>query len=158
MAHAYLGLGGNVGDSRAFFKAAIEKLKAHGTVDAVSSLYRTEPVDSKDQEWFLNCALIFETERAPEQVLVQIKKIEKELGRTPSHRNGPREIDIDILLYDDVIMHTDTLTIPHPRMHERRFVLAPLADIALHVRHPILNKTVAELLHGLVDSSIVRRV
>lgn len=158
MALAYLGLGGNVGDTRAYFEAAKEKLKGLGTIRAVSSLYRTEPVGLAGQPWFLNCALILETDMSPHDLLSSLKVIEKELGRIPTVTNGPREIDIDILLYDDMIIETENLTIPHPRMHERKFVLLPLFEIASKATHPILKKTIAELIVHVADTHICEPV
>jgi|SRR6185295_3499636 len=140
MATVYLGLGGNVGDTKVYFAEALEKLKKIGTVEKISSLYKTEPVGFKDQAWFVNCAVLLETDVSPQELLSEVKKIEKELGRTPSVKNGPREIDIDILLYDDIVLETDMLTIPHPRMHKRAFVLIPLSEIAPNALHPRLKK------------------
>ena len=155
---AYLGLGSNIGDSRANISATIEKLKKFGTVERVSSFFKTEPVGFAGQPWFLNCALVLETGLSPEALLVQVKQIEKELGRTPAALNGPRAIDIDILLYGDVVLETDLLTIPHSRMHERRFVLAPLSEIAPDVMHSVLKKTIAKLLMELHDTHRCERL
>jgi 2-amino-4-hydroxy-6-hydroxymethyldihydropteridine diphosphokinase len=152
MANTYLGLGGNVGDTKAYLAQAIEKLKKIGTVEKISSFYNTEPVGLAEQEWFLNSALLLETELPPQELLAALKNIEKEVGRTPSVQNGPREIDMDILLYDDVILKTKTLTMPHPRLHERAFVLAPLCDIAPTLLHPVLKKTIAQLFSELNDT------
>jgi 2-amino-4-hydroxy-6-hydroxymethyldihydropteridine diphosphokinase len=155
---AYLGLGGNVGDARANIRAAIGQLGELGAVEAVSSFYETEPVGFADQPWFVNCALILETALPAEELLAAAKKIERELGRTPAAPNGPRTIDIDILLYGDRVMETGALTIPHPRMHERRFVLVPLSEIAPEALHPIFKKNIAGLLDGLSDASGCRKV
>ncbi len=158
MATAYLGLGSNVGDLRGTIERAIGKLRTLGSVGAISSLYKTEPIGFADQPWFLNCTLVLETKLLPVELLGAIKRIEKELGRTPAARNAPREIDIDILLYDDLVVATDSLTIPHPRMHERRFVLAPLSEVAPQVMHPLFGKSMQELLAGLSDSHAVKRL
>lgn len=149
---AYLGLGSNEGDSRANILAAIEKLKRSGTVEKVASFYKTEPIGFAEQPWFVNCALILETELPPEELLVEAKRIEQELGRVPAAPNGPRAIDVDILLYEGLVVKTDSLTIPHPRLDERRFVLAPLSEIAPQAVHPVLEKTIAELLTSTNDA------
>lgn len=154
MARAYLGLGGNVGDTREYFRRAIEKLSALGTVAAVSSFYETEPWGGVAQANFLNAAVALDTELSPEALLTAIKKIEQELGRTPRERWGPREIDIDILLYGDTILKTDALTVPHPRLPERAFALRPLADIAPNVMHPVLKRTTAELLADVPSEGV----
>ena len=158
MAKVYLGLGGNVGDAKAQIAQAIEKLREIGTVGKISSLYETEPVGLTDQEWFLNCALILQTIFTPQQLLKKLKHIEKEIGRTPSVQNGPREIDIDILLYEDHILQTDTLIIPHPRMQERAFVLAPLVEIAPRVLHPIIKKTITQLFSELPQTHAFKKL
>ncbi len=155
---AYVGLGGNVDDTRAYFASAIEKLKTLGTAEVVSSLYKTEPVGGIAQADFLNAALILETELPPEALLTGIKTIEQEVGRTPSEKNGPREIDIDILLYGDSVIQTAALEIPHPRLAERAFALVPLAEIAPEAVHPLFKKTVRELLAALVDTHGVEKI
>ena len=114
-----------------------------------SSLFETRPVGETDQPLFLNAAAGVETTLSPRELLGLIQKIEKEIGRTPTYRWGPREIDIDILLFDDLVINEEGLTIPHPRMHERAFVLVPLAEIAPEAVHPVLGKTIEELCAGM---------
>jgi 2-amino-4-hydroxy-6-hydroxymethyldihydropteridine diphosphokinase len=125
---------------------------------SVSPFYETEPVEFTDQAWFLNCAVALETIESPEELLTSILHIEKEMGRQRVQKKGPRNIDIDILLLGDIILDSPSLTIPHPAMHERRFVLQPLAEIAPDVRHPVLRKTVRELLDGLPKGQAVRKL
>jgi 2-amino-4-hydroxy-6-hydroxymethyldihydropteridine diphosphokinase len=149
MVRVYLGLGGNIGDTRDYFRRAIEKLGAYGTVVSVSSLYETEPWGITDQPLFLNAALALDTALAPEELLAAVKRIEQELGRTPAERNGPREIDIDILLYGDTVFETDALTIPHAGLPGRASALVPLAEIAPDVAHPTLQKTIAALANDV---------
>ena len=126
----YLALGSNIGDRRAHLAAAVEQLRQHVAVEALSSLYETEPAYVEDQPRFLNAALYGRTALAPAELLAFVKRIEREVGRVAGQRFGPRVLDIDILIYDDTAIDTPDLTIPHPRMAERPFVLAPLAEIA----------------------------
>jgi 2-amino-4-hydroxy-6-hydroxymethyldihydropteridine diphosphokinase len=154
----YLSLGSNVGDRENHLRDAIARLETKGRIVSVSSLYETEPVEFTDQAWFLNYAVILETTDAPEQLMTAILHIEREMGRQRIQRKGPRTIDIDVLLFGDTIVDSPALTIPHPAMHQRRFVLQPLAEIAPEVRHPVLKKTVRELLDGLPVGQIVRRL
>jgi 2-amino-4-hydroxy-6-hydroxymethyldihydropteridine diphosphokinase len=154
---AYLSLGSNVGDREHQLRDAIHRLATKGRIVSVSSFYETEPVEFIDQAWFLNCAVALETNESPEELLTSILEIEKEMGRQRVQKKGPRNIDIDILLFGATVLDSRSLTIPHPSMRERRFVLQPLAEIAPEVRHPILGKTIRELLGGLPEGQAVRR-
>lgn len=153
----YLSLGSNVGDRQAQLRDAIARLQAIGQVVLVSSFYETEPVDFTEQAWFLNCAVCLETTERPEQLMAAILQIEQEMGRRRVQPKGPRVIDVDILLIGDQIIDSPALTVPHPAMHQRRFVLEPLAEIAPAVRHPVLKKTILELLHALPAGQAVRK-
>lgn len=157
MKTVYLSLGSNVGDREQHLAAAIEALGAHGIrVTRQSSIYATEPVDIETQSWFLNCAVEAETDLMPRQLLRAIRQIENEIGRRRLVRSGPRVIDLDILLCGSSIIRAAELEVPHPRMAERRFVLVPLTEIAPTVRHPLKNKTIAELFAETSDRSAVR--
>ena len=145
----YLSLGSNLGDRQANLRTAIGRLLELGDVVEVSSLHETEPVEVTDQPWFLNCAVAVRTELMPREFLAGILAIEKSMGRVRAQPKGPRVIDIDILLFGAQTINTPQLTVPHPAMAERRFVLEPLAEIAPDVVHPKLKKTVRELLKKL---------
>ena len=153
----YLSLGSNVGDRAANLRTAINRVSSLGDVMAVSSFYETEPVEFAAQPWFLNCAIELDTEKMPKQLLAAILDIEKEMGRRRVQKKGPRTLDIDILLFGNSIIKAKGLTIPHPAMHERRFVLEPLAEIAPEVRHPVFKRTVRELRDVLPPGQTVRR-
>jgi 2-amino-4-hydroxy-6-hydroxymethyldihydropteridine diphosphokinase len=156
---AYLSLGSNMGDREANLRAAIERLREPGDVKAVSSLYETEPVEFIRQPWFLNCAVALETERMPRQLLSAVLSIEQSMGRRRLQPKGPRVIDIDILLFGSSVVDDPRLVIPHPAMHERRFVLEPLAEIAPEVRHPVFKRTIRELRDMLGPGPpVVRRL
>jgi 2-amino-4-hydroxy-6-hydroxymethyldihydropteridine diphosphokinase len=148
MTEVYLGLGSNLGDKAANLRAALKLLSgaqdSEVTLLAVSSLYRTEPVGYLDQDWFLNAAAHIATQLGPHELLIRLLAIERELGRVRTVRNGPRTIDLDILLWQNAIVNEDDLVIPHPRLHERLFVLEPLAEIAPDVRHPVLGMIISE--------------
>ena len=154
----YLSLGSNLGDLAANLNAAITRLRGLGEVAAVSSFYETEPVELTAQPWFLNCAVKLDTEKMPKQLMSGILDLEKEMGRRRQQNKGPRIIDIDILLFGSSIIETKGLTIPHPAMHQRRFVLEPLAEIAADVRHPVFKRTVRELRDALPPGQAVRRI
>jgi 2-amino-4-hydroxy-6-hydroxymethyldihydropteridine diphosphokinase len=145
----YLSLGSNVGDREENLRTAISKLGELGEVLEVSSFYETEPVEFTDQPWFLNCAVAVRTELTAQQFLTGIQEIEQQMGRRRIQPKGPRNIDLDILLFGNSIIRTPELEVPHPAMHERRFVLEPLAEIAPEARHPILTNTVRELLQAI---------
>jgi 2-amino-4-hydroxy-6-hydroxymethyldihydropteridine diphosphokinase len=149
----YLSLGSNLGDRQANLRNAIGQLLELGDVQEVSSLYETEPVDFADQPWFLNCAVAVRTELIPREFLAGILAIEKSMGRERTQPKGPRVIDIDILLFGQQTVNTAQLTVPHPAMTERRFVLEPLAEIAPEAVHPILKKTIRELRDALPDTA-----
>jgi len=154
----YLSLGSNVGDRAAQIARAVQALAAAGVRAArQSSLYATEPVDVRPQNWFLNCVLEAETDLMPRQLLHVLQEVERSLGRRRLIRRGPRAIDIDILFYGASVVRAADLEVPHPRMAERRFVLVPLAELTPLLRHPTLHKTVAELLAETPDRSSVRR-
>lgn len=154
----YLSLGSNIGDREANLRTAIEKMKAFGNPAAVSSFYETEPVEVSSQPWFLNCAIKFETEKMPRQLIAAILSLEQEMGRQRKQKYGPRVIDIDILFFGSSIVELPSLTVPHPKLQQRRFVLEPLAEIAPEVRHPVLKRTVRELRDALPPGQTVRKL
>jgi 2-amino-4-hydroxy-6-hydroxymethyldihydropteridine diphosphokinase len=152
----YLSLGSNVGDRAGNLHAAIDRLRPFGEVVSVSSFYETEPVEFTSQPWFLNCAVKLGTDQSPQELLAGILDIERRLGRRRGQLKGPRIIDLDILLFGNAIVDDPGLTIPHPAMHERRFVLEPLAEIAPGVLHPVFQRTIGELRDALPPGQTVR--
>jgi 2-amino-4-hydroxy-6-hydroxymethyldihydropteridine diphosphokinase len=153
----YLSLGSNVGDRESNLRAAIAALPPAGVrIKQVSSIYETEPVDYLDQPWFLNCVVEAETNLEPLELLAALRAIESQMQRKKEFAKGPRKIDLDILLYNSESIDTPELQIPHPRMHVRRFVLAPLAEIAPNLKHPAWHATAAQLLAQSPDKSSVR--
>jgi 2-amino-4-hydroxy-6-hydroxymethyldihydropteridine diphosphokinase len=153
----YLSLGSNLGDRAGNLEQAIKGLPEAGVrVLRSSSLYETEPVDYLDQPWFLNSVVEAETSLAPARLLEALQAIEHDLGSEKLIPRGPRLIDLDVLFYGDDIIHAAGITIPHPRLAQRRFVLVPLVELAPKLRHPVLQKTAAELLAGTADESTVR--
>ncbi len=155
-----LGLGANLGDREQALRSAITSLVERRAIYApvLSSVYETEPVGYTDQPPFLNMVVAAGTLLLPDKLLAVCRETERALGRVERAQWHEREIDIDILLYRNRIMTTDDFSVPHPRMHERRFVLEPAAEIAAHVVHPVLRKTMAELLEQCSDNSGVRKV
>lgn len=151
----FLALGTNLGDRLANLRAALRSLPPDVQPVSVSRVFETPPWGFADQSAFLNMAVKATTCLSPESLLSTLKQIEVQLGREPGFRWGPRLIDLDILFYDNLILDTPLLIIPHPRLHERAFVLVPLADVAPDLVHPVLCKTVRELLADVDSSQIV---
>ena len=158
MVRAYIGFGSNIGDRCAHINQALRWLsEADGvSVVRVSSLYETEPVGCEEQNWFLNGVLAVETRLLPHSLLRLLKRIETRVGRQPHPRWGPREIDLDLLIYEQGHINTPDLTVPHPEMHQRRFVLTPFSEIAPEVVHPILQQKIEILLSNVADAKLVR--
>jgi 2-amino-4-hydroxy-6-hydroxymethyldihydropteridine diphosphokinase len=154
----YLSLGSNLGDRAENLRTAIARLAGLGEVVTVSSFYETEPVELTAQPWFLNCALKLDTEKMPRQMIAWILALEKGMGRQRKQKNGPRTIDIDIVFFGGSIVKLPSLTVPHPKMHERRFVLEPLTEIAAEARHPVFKRTVKELRDALPPGQAVRKI
>jgi 2-amino-4-hydroxy-6-hydroxymethyldihydropteridine diphosphokinase len=153
----YIGLGSNLGDRTDNLRAARERLEASGVrIRRGSSLYETEPREMLDQPWFLNQVIEAETTLYPRQLLARLLLIEREMGRLRITPHGPRTIDLDILLFGNVVVHAAGLEIPHPRMAERRFVLEPLAELAPGLRPPRGRHTVREMLAEVLDQSVRR--
>ncbi len=150
----YLALGSNLGDRRSNLTAALQCLHEVIELHSISSVYETEPVGYRDQADFLNMVCCGKTSLPVEELLQHVKSIEVALGRKPSFRNAPRPIDIDILLYDDLRLQQEHLTIPHPRMAERAFVLIPLVEISPHVVDPVSGYTAEELLRNVSQEGV----
>lgn len=144
----YLGLGSNLGDKAAQCLRALQKISAstHTYIRAVSSLYKTEPIGYRNQDWFINCVAEIVTTLSPHPLQEFLQGIEELMGRKRTIKMGPRIIDLDILLYGNEVVDEGGLIIPHPHLHERRFVLVPLAELAPHLRHPVFKTTIKDLL------------
>jgi 2-amino-4-hydroxy-6-hydroxymethyldihydropteridine diphosphokinase len=157
MNRAYIGIGSNLGDPVHNCDLAVRAMTAdpHSRVTALSPFYRTEPVGKKDQDWFVNAVAALETSRSPRELLSFLQAIEREMGRERKEKWGPRVIDLDILFYEDQVLQEGDLVVPHPRVRERRFVLKPLNDIAPTLRHPLLFKSISEILSELPEGEKV---
>jgi 2-amino-4-hydroxy-6-hydroxymethyldihydropteridine diphosphokinase len=159
MKRVYLSLGSNLGDRVARLEQALRRLGEKGVeIRRVSSFYRTEPVDYLAQPWFINCAAEAATELPPLGLLSALQAVERALGRRPGIPKGPRAIDIDLLLYENALVRSARLTVPHPRMAERRFVLVPLRELNPALRDPLSRRTVLEMLRETEDQSKVIRL
>lgn len=155
---AYLSLGSNLGDRAANLRAAAAQLDVAGRLLAVSAFYETQPVEVPDQPWFLNCVVAIETDKTPRELLQLALQVEAAMGRLRMREKGARNIDIDVVLFGDRVVDEPSLKIPHPAMHQRRFVLEPLVEIAPEARHPELGKTARQLLAELTGGQTVRRL
>ncbi len=154
----YLGLGSNLGDRDAQLRRALAELESPKLrLLRTSGIYETEPVGFRDQGWFLNLVGEFETELFPKQLLARMQRVERAMGRERTVKNGPRVIDIDILLYGTSVIRAEELEVPHPRYRERRFTLAPLAELAPEMRDPVTGRTMAEMLGALKGQTARRR-
>jgi 2-amino-4-hydroxy-6-hydroxymethyldihydropteridine diphosphokinase len=154
MPTAFISVGSNIGDKLDYCRQGIADLTRPGvaTLMAASPFYKTAPVDYRDQDWFINAALKIETHLTPFKLLDRIQAIQRAAGRIKQTvKFGPRTLDLDIVFYEDRVVRTERLIVPHPRMHKRRFVLQPICDIDPAILHPLLGKTVAQLLSELDD-------
>lgn len=150
----YLSLGSNLGDRAGNLREAVARLRNLGSIIAESSLYETEPVEVQEtQPWYLNCAVAMQTELLPQDFLQKVLSVEQQMGRRRTGAKAARNIDIDVIFFGDAVIETAELTLPHPAMHQRRFVLEPLAEIAPHITHPVLHRTAMELRDALPAAS-----
>jgi 2-amino-4-hydroxy-6-hydroxymethyldihydropteridine diphosphokinase len=158
LAIVYLGLGSNLGDRERNLNRALKELERLNSLEILkkSSLYETEPVGLKEQNWFLNAVIKAKARIPPLSLFYLLKGIEKKLGRVKGEKWGPRRIDLDLLLYDSMVMNEDKLILPHSRMHRRKFVLIPLLELDKRARHPVLNLTFKKLLENIEESQEVK--
>jgi len=157
---AYIGIGSNLGDKLYYCEKAISeilKIDRHKLL-AKSSLFQTEPIGYTSQDWFVNGVIKIETDLEPSELLQTLKTIEAQLGRTETLRWGPRTIDLDILFFDDIQIQTGELKVPHPHIQDRKFVLIPLAEIDRNLIHPVLKRTIQELLDDFKEDQKVEKL
>ena len=152
----YLGVGSNLNDREDNLRRAVESLPASITLERSSFIYETEPWGYKEQPLFLNCICSALTQLSPQELLAAVKEAESDVGRRPTFAEGPRIIDVDILFYGDLMIQDENLTVPHPRLAQRAFVLVPLAEIAPDLVHPRLGLTISELLERVEGREGVR--
>ena len=155
MAKVIIAVGSNKGDRLTFIKEALKKIVELGQISAVASLYQSSAYGFTNQSDFYNTVIVMKTDMAPKQLLIKLKKIEKQVGRIENIRWGPREIDLDIILYNQRQLNYKELTIPHPDFHNRIFVLQPLAEIEPELRVPGMNKSISNLLNKCKDKTII---
>ncbi len=155
MAVVYVGLGSNLGNREELMLRAVHEMRSFARIRKISTFRQTKPVGVTAQPDFLNGVVALETDDSPEEVLAELLRIEEDLGRVRTTQGAPREIDLDLVAYGDEVIHRPGLEVPHPRMHERRFVLEPLAELNPDWVHPTLKKTVAELLSHLPPEEAV---
>ena len=156
---AYIGIGSNLSNPDKNCIEAINKISEHPDINlaAKSPLYQTEPIGHVEQEWFINAAIKIDTELSPTNLLSTLLNLELEMGRIRQEKWGPRLIDLDLLFYDDLILDQEGMTLPHPEIQKRKFVLVPMNEIAENHRHPALKKTISTLLQELADDSVVKK-
>ena len=155
---AYVALGSNLGDRLTTLLEAVRRLRKLGRVEVVSAVYETDPVGFDDQPPYLNAVAQLRTDFQPQRLLARLLEVEADLGRVRTFPNAPRTLDLDLLVYDDLVLDAPDLTLPHPRLHERAFVLVPLYEIAPELVHPRSGMSITDLLASLEPSIGVRRL
>ena len=158
MAEVYIGLGSNLGDRREHLRYALDRLREHCAIKKVSSLYETEPVDCPGPERYLNAVALVETTLPPHDLMGLLLAIEADRGRVRQTRNEVRTLDLDVLLYGREVIEEDGLTVPHQRLHERAFVLVPLAEVSPDLKHPTLGMPINELVRQVSGKSTVNQI
>ena len=158
MCRAFIGIGSNLGDRIHYCKSAIDEIGRFAKIVKVSSIYETEPVGKEDQPEFINCVAEIETDLSPQNLLKDLNSVEEKLDRVRHEKWGPRTIDLDIIFYNDRVIKDEKLEIPHPRAHQRRFVLEPICEIAPKFIHPKFNVSTLDLLNKLEDEKKVNKI